>query len=56
MPSRKEIQWSQLKVGALVLVALAVLTAIIFLMTGILGRPVRSPHRSCVVTFPTPAA
>lgn len=37
MPSRKEIQWSQLKVGALVLVALALLTAIIFLMTASSG-------------------
>ncbi len=32
MPSRKEIQWSQLKVGALVLAAVAVLVALIFLM------------------------
>ena len=37
MPSRKEIQWSQLKVGALVLVALALLTAIVFLMTSASG-------------------
>ena len=37
MPSRKEIQWSQLKVGALILVALALLTAIIFLMTASSG-------------------
>lgn len=37
MPSRKEIRWSQLKVGALVLVALALLTAIIFLMTASSG-------------------
>ncbi|HVN93482.1 MAG TPA: MlaD family protein [Terracidiphilus sp.] len=37
MPSRKEIQWSQLKVGALVLVALALLIAIIFLMTASSG-------------------
>ncbi len=32
MPSRKEIQWSQLKVGALVLVAIAVLIGLIFLV------------------------
>ena len=32
MPSRKEIQWSQLKVGALVMAATAVLIALIFLM------------------------
>ena len=37
MPSRKEIQWSQLKVGALVLAALAILIALIFLMTGASG-------------------
>ena len=37
MPSRKEIQWSQLKVGALVLVAIAVLIGLIFLMTGSSG-------------------
>jgi phospholipid/cholesterol/gamma-HCH transport system substrate-binding protein len=37
VPSRKEIQWSQLKVGALVLVALAVLIGLIFLMTGSSG-------------------
>lgn len=37
MPSRKEIQWSQLRVGALVLVALAVLIGLIFLMSGSTG-------------------
>jgi phospholipid/cholesterol/gamma-HCH transport system substrate-binding protein len=37
VPSRKEIQWSQLKVGALVLVALALLIAISFLMTASSG-------------------
>ena len=37
MPSRKEIQWSQLKVGALILAALALLTAIVFLMTSASG-------------------
>ena len=34
MPSRKEIQWSQLKVGLLVLAAMAVLIGLIFLMSG----------------------
>ena len=33
MPSRKEIQWSQLRVGALVLVATAVLIGLILLMS-----------------------
>ncbi len=37
MPSRKEIQWSQLKVGALVLAALAILIGLMFLMTGASG-------------------
>ena len=39
MPSRKEIQWSQLKVGVLVLVAMAVLIGLIFLMSGSTGGP-----------------
>ena len=37
MPSRKEIQWSQLKVGSLVLAAMAVLVLLIFLMSGSSG-------------------
>jgi len=37
VPSRKEIQWSELKVGGLVLAALAVLIGLIFLMTGASG-------------------
>jgi phospholipid/cholesterol/gamma-HCH transport system substrate-binding protein len=37
VPSRKEIQWSQLKVGVLVLIAMAVLIALIFLMSGSTG-------------------
>ncbi len=37
MPSRKEIQWSQLRVGALVLVAVGVLVFLIFLMSGSTG-------------------
>lgn len=37
MPSRKEIQWSQLKVGSLVLACLAILIALIFLMTASSG-------------------
>lgn len=37
MPSRKEIQWSQLRVGALALVALGVLIGLIFLMSGSTG-------------------
>ena len=37
MPSRKEIQWSQLKVGALVLLAVAILVFLIILMSGSTG-------------------
>lgn len=37
MPSQKEIQWSQLKVGVLVLVAMAALIGLIFLMSGSSG-------------------
>lgn len=37
MPSRKEIQWSQLRVGALVLVAAVILIALIFLMSATTG-------------------
>jgi len=37
VPTRKEIQWSQLKVGALVLVGVAVLIGLIFLMSGSSG-------------------
>lgn len=37
MASQREVQWSQLKVGVLVLSALAALTALIFLMTGSTG-------------------
>jgi phospholipid/cholesterol/gamma-HCH transport system substrate-binding protein len=37
VPSRKEIQWSQLKVGTLVLVAMAVLVGLILLMSGSTG-------------------
>ncbi len=37
MPTRKEIQWSELKVGALVMIAMAVLIGLIFLMSGSTG-------------------
>ncbi len=37
MPSRKEIQWSQLRVGALVLAAMAVLVLVILLMSSATG-------------------
>jgi phospholipid/cholesterol/gamma-HCH transport system substrate-binding protein len=37
VPSQQEVQWSQLKVGVLVLVALSALTALVFLMSGNTG-------------------
>jgi phospholipid/cholesterol/gamma-HCH transport system substrate-binding protein len=37
VPTRKEIQWAQLKVGVLVMVAMAVLVGLIFLMSGSMG-------------------
>ncbi|MEO6830139.1 MAG: MlaD family protein [Acidobacteriaceae bacterium] len=37
MPNQHEVRWSQLKVGVLVIVALAVLTALISLMSGSTG-------------------
>lgn len=37
MPSRKEIEWSQLRVGSLVLAALAALVGLVFLMSGSTG-------------------
>ncbi|MEO6965856.1 MAG: MlaD family protein [Acidobacteriaceae bacterium] len=37
MPNQHEIRWSQLKVGVLVIVALAALTGLIFLMSGSTG-------------------
>jgi len=37
VPSRKEIQWSQLRVGALVMAAMTVLVALILLMSGSSG-------------------
>lgn len=37
MPSQQQVQWSQLKVGVLILVALSALTALIFLMSGNTG-------------------
>jgi phospholipid/cholesterol/gamma-HCH transport system substrate-binding protein len=37
VPSRREIQWSQLKVGMLVLAAVSILIGLLFLMTGSSG-------------------
>ncbi len=37
MPSQQEVQWSQLKVGVLVIVAISALVALVFLMSGSSG-------------------
>jgi phospholipid/cholesterol/gamma-HCH transport system substrate-binding protein len=37
VPSQQEVQWSQLKVGVLVIVAVAALSALVFLMSGSTG-------------------
>jgi phospholipid/cholesterol/gamma-HCH transport system substrate-binding protein len=37
LPSQQQIQWSQLKVGVLVVIALSALTALVFLMSGSTG-------------------
>ena len=37
LPSQQQVKWSELKVGVLVLVALAALTALVFLMSGSTG-------------------
>lgn len=37
MPGQQEVQWSQLKVGVLVLVALSALTVLVFMMSGSTG-------------------
>ncbi len=38
MPSQQEVKWSQLKVGVIVLVSMALLTTLLFLMTERLGH------------------
>ncbi len=37
MPSQQDVQWSQLKVGVVVIIALLALTALVFLMSGSTG-------------------
>ena len=42
MPSQQEVKWSQLKVGVIVLVSMALLTTLLFLMTKASGMSVFS--------------
>lgn len=50
MPSQKEVRWSQLKVGVIVLVAVIILTTFLFLMTSSSGMGLLS-HKLTVRTY-----
>ena len=50
MPSQQEVQWSQLKVGVIVLVSAVVLVTLLFLMTSASGLGILS-KKLTVVTF-----
>ena len=45
MPNQHEVRWSQLKVGVLVIVAIAALTILISLMSGSTGGLFSPPDR-----------
>jgi len=50
MPSQQEVRWSQLKVGLIVLVAVVILTTLLFLVTSSSGMGILS-HKITVHTF-----
>jgi len=50
MPSQQEVRWSQLKVGVIVLVAVVILTTLLFLMTSSSGLGFFS-HKLTVTTY-----
>ena len=50
MPSQQEVKWSQLKVGLIVLVSIALLTTLLFLMTSASGMSVFS-HKIILHTY-----
>ncbi len=52
MPSQQEVRWSQLKVGILVLVSLALLVAFLFLLTGASGVTAFEKKFGARVYFP----
>lgn len=52
MPSQQEVKWSQLKVGVLVLVSLAVLTLFLFVMTSAAGITLFEKRLVAVTYFP----
>jgi phospholipid/cholesterol/gamma-HCH transport system substrate-binding protein len=50
MPSQQEVKWSQLKVGVIVLIAVFLLSSLLFLMTSASGMGVFS-HKIVVTTY-----
>ena len=50
MPSQQEVRWSQLKVGVIVLIAVVILTTLLFLVTSSSGLGVLS-HKLTVTTY-----
>ncbi|HSY37511.1 MAG TPA: MlaD family protein [Acidobacteriaceae bacterium] len=50
MPSQQEVKWSQLKVGLIVLVSIALLCTLLFLMTSASGMSVFS-HKTILYTY-----
>lgn len=52
MPSQQEVKWSQLKVGVLVVISLAVLTLFLFAMTSAAGITVFERRLIAVTYFP----
>jgi len=52
MPSQQEVKWSQLKVGVIVLVSLALLTTLLFLMTSASGMSLFSEKIVVSTYFP----
>jgi phospholipid/cholesterol/gamma-HCH transport system substrate-binding protein len=50
MPSQQEVKWSQLKVGLIVLISIALLCTLLFLMTGASGMSLFS-HKMIVTTY-----
>jgi len=50
MPSQQEVRWSQLKVGVIVLISVAILTTLLFLLTSSSGMSLFS-HKLTITTY-----
>jgi phospholipid/cholesterol/gamma-HCH transport system substrate-binding protein len=50
MPSQQEVKWSQLKVGLIVLISMALLSTLLFLMTSASGMSIFS-HKVILITY-----